>query len=116
MSYRTSEHVVFIPNGDSRRDTAQLLIGVADEYGIDPSAVFAEREGFSITEELQDALTKAYDEYDEADDEELEEESESDQTDGTEEGTVEEDETKPEAEPDTKTSGNRAAKKSTDKE
>lgn len=52
----TDTHPHFVPNGDSQRDTAILLVGTADEFGIDQRAIKSSREGFYITTELADVL------------------------------------------------------------
>lgn len=86
-----NESTVFVPNGDSRTDTAVLLVGTAEEHGVDQRSIKATVGGFWVTEELADLV------YAEVD---------------------EEPEPEPEPEPvktPTKTSGNRAAKSSTDK-
>lgn len=78
----TNRHglTAFVPDGDSRRDTAIILIGAAREHNLDDArAVQAAPGGFYISDELADLL------YDE-----------------------QEPEAKPE--PKKKTSGNRAAK------
>jgi hypothetical protein len=78
----------FVPDGESRRDTAIILIGSAREYGLDDAkAVQAARGGFYISDELADLLNA-------------------------------EQEAEPEAkpEPKKKTSGNRAAKNTDSKE
>lgn len=81
----------FVPNGDSRRETAILLVGTADEYGIDQRSIRSVSGGFYISEELADVLY-------------AEDDGQQDEAPA------------PEAEP-TKTSGNRAAKnRVTDKE
>lgn len=46
----------FVPNGESRRETAILLVGTADEYGIGQESIRATSAGFYITEELADLL------------------------------------------------------------
>lgn len=43
---------VFVPNGDNRKETAVLLVGTADEYGIDQGSIRMVSGGFYITEEL----------------------------------------------------------------
>ncbi len=47
-----ASHPYFIPNGDSREDTAVLLVGTADEAGIDQRAIQAVPGGFNITPEV----------------------------------------------------------------
>lgn len=80
---------VFVPNGDSRRDTAIVLVGTAEEYGIDQRSIKTAPGGFHITSELADLVYgEVYDEP----------------------------EAEPESVPERpakKTSGNRAAKNST---
>lgn len=91
MSYRTDKHVVFVKNGAggySRQELAQVLLGAADEFGLDPSSVFAERDGFSVTEDLYDAIENdgglnGIDDF-EADDEA------DDEAEGSEQGTEQE--------------------------
>lgn len=48
----------FVPNGDNRRNTLILLLGTAEEFGIDAHAVKSDskRTGFYITQELADVL------------------------------------------------------------
>lgn len=46
----------FVPNGESRRETAILLVGTADEFGISQDSIRATASGFFITEELADVL------------------------------------------------------------
>lgn len=77
-------HDVFVPNGDSRRETAVLLVGTAEEYGISQRSIKTAPGGFFITEELADIV---YDDVDK--------------------------DVAPEPEPTKKASGNRAAKNST---
>lgn len=50
------EHVVFVPNGDSRQETATLLVGTAEEYNIDQRSIKVANSGFLITEELADII------------------------------------------------------------
>jgi hypothetical protein len=50
------DHTVFVPSGDSRRDTAVLLVGTAREYDIDQHSIKMVQGGFRITEELADVL------------------------------------------------------------
>jgi hypothetical protein len=77
----------------SRKDTAILLVGTAREFGISQRSIKSARTGFYITEELAALL------YDE---------SAEDEVSGNE--------PEPEPEPETtKTSGNRAAKKNSQK-
>jgi len=47
---------IFVPDGDSRQDTAVLLVGTADEYGIDQRAIRAASGGFYVTDEVYDAV------------------------------------------------------------
>jgi hypothetical protein len=50
------KHTAFVPNGDSRKDTAILLVGTALEHGIDQHSIRTVSGGFRITEELADVL------------------------------------------------------------
>lgn len=50
------DHSVFVPNGDSRRDTATLLVGTAEEFGISQKSIRSTSKGFFITEELADKV------------------------------------------------------------
>lgn len=43
---------VFVPDGDSRKDTAIVLVGTADEHGIDQRLIRAVQGGFYIPAEL----------------------------------------------------------------
>lgn len=45
----------FIPNGDNREETAVLLVGTAQEFGLG-DAVFAVPDGFYVTTELADLI------------------------------------------------------------
>lgn len=83
----------FVPNGDSRQDTAVLLVGTAREYGISQRSVKAVQGGFNISEELANIV---FDDEDLADDEPADDEPKSGKS--------------------TKTSGNRAAKNKNSKE
>lgn len=58
----------FVPNGESRRDTLTLLLGTAQEYGIDAHAVKSDpgRTGFYVTQELADLLYEEPDGDDES--------------------------------------------------
>lgn len=78
---------VFVPNGDSRRETAIILVGTADEYNVDQRSIMATKGGFYITSELADFV------YDEPEPEPVKKA-----------GTTK------------KTSGNRAAKKNSEEE
>lgn len=53
-----SEHTHFVPNGDSRKNTAILLVGTADEYGIGQESIRAVGAGFYITEELASIISE----------------------------------------------------------
>ena len=46
----------FVPNGDSREETAVLLLGTAEEFGIDPRLVKATSGGFYIPSDLADIV------------------------------------------------------------
>ena len=46
----------FVPNGDSRQETAILLVGTASEYGIDQREIRATSGGFYISDRLADLL------------------------------------------------------------
>jgi len=99
----------FDPNGDSRRETATLLIGAARDADLDDARhVRATQGGFYISDELADLL------YDEQDSEQAEE------TVQAEPEVSGNPDPEPEPEPKTtrkrsskKASGNRAAKNST---
>lgn len=54
MTYKPSD--IFVPNGDSRRDTAILLVGTARDAGLSDRHVHASNGGFYISEELADLL------------------------------------------------------------
>lgn len=47
-----SHHPVFVENGESRTETAVVLVGTASEYGLDRRSIQATDDGFFITEEL----------------------------------------------------------------
>lgn len=103
-------HPFFVPNGDSRTETAVLLVGTAREYGIDQRGIAAVRGGFRISQALADVL------YDE-DQQEPDQAAEAQETE-PEVAPEPEETVKPPAKRTTKkASGNRAAKTgSTDKE
>lgn len=46
----------FVPNGDSREETAVLLVGTAREYGINVREIKVRSGGFEIPDELADVL------------------------------------------------------------
>jgi hypothetical protein len=117
---------VFVPNGDSRKDTAIILVGTAREYGIDQRSIKTVAGGFHITSELADLV---YDEangayhtseladlgYDAPETEQIEAEQieavpEAEQIEPVPEAE------QPKKQPTKKTSGNRAAKNVTEKE
>jgi hypothetical protein len=52
----TTTHPFFIEDGESRQETAILLVGTAEEAGIDQRDVRATRGGFRITQAVADAL------------------------------------------------------------
>jgi hypothetical protein len=47
---------VYVPNGESRQETAVLLVGTAEEHGIDQREIRASNGGFFISEALADLL------------------------------------------------------------
>ena len=49
-------HPFFVPDGDSRQQTAVLLVGTAREFGIPQREVAAVRGGFRISAALADVL------------------------------------------------------------
>lgn len=51
-----TSHPYFIANGDSRKDTATLLTGTAEEAGIDQHDIQATPSGFNITEAVYQAV------------------------------------------------------------
>lgn len=53
-----NEDVYFVPNGDSRKETAILLVGTAEEFGLPQSDIRAVRGGFHITKALADKITE----------------------------------------------------------
>lgn len=65
---RPSKSDPFVPNGENRRDTLTLLLGTAEEFGIDAHAVKSDSKhtGFYITQALADVL------YEDGDAEEVE--------------------------------------------
>lgn len=50
------KYTAFVPNGESRHETAVLLVGTADEFGIDQRSILPAAGGFHITEEMAEAL------------------------------------------------------------
>lgn len=53
---------VFVPNGESRRDTAILVLAAADESGVDRRSIRSLRDGFAIPEALESVLYPERDE------------------------------------------------------
>ena len=51
-----STHAAFVPDGDSRTETARLLVTTARDNEIDQASIQATQGGFNITEELADLL------------------------------------------------------------
>lgn len=49
-------HPYFVPDGESRQETAVLLVGTAAEYGIPKREVAAVQGGFRISEQVNTAL------------------------------------------------------------
>lgn len=49
-------HPYFVPDGDSRTDTATLLVGTASEFGVSQRGIAAVRGGFRISQEVYDAV------------------------------------------------------------
>lgn len=47
---------VFVPNGDSRQDTAILLVGTAKEFGVPSREIAATQGGFRISQRLSDII------------------------------------------------------------
>lgn len=60
----SATHPHFVPNGESRRDTAVLLVGTAREFGIDQRSIRSSYGGFWITDEVKEALTGVFDKED----------------------------------------------------
>lgn len=50
------ERTVFVPSGDSQRDTAVLLVGTAKEHGVDQRSILSTVGGFWITQNLSDLV------------------------------------------------------------
>lgn len=51
-----SDSNIFVPNGTSRRETAILLVGTADEHNIDQRTIKATSGGFFITRDLAELV------------------------------------------------------------
>lgn len=49
-------HPYFVANGDSRQETAVLLVGTAREFGIDQRDIAAVPGGFRISEKMANVL------------------------------------------------------------
>lgn len=49
-------YTVFVPDGASRRETAILLVGTAEEFDLDQRSIKAALGGFYISDELADLL------------------------------------------------------------
>lgn len=86
-------HPFFIEDNGDRQGTAILLVGTADEFGVDQRSIRAVRGGFRITQELADILASEADE---------DEDEKSEEPEGSQETTP--------AKKNKKTSGDRAAK------
>jgi hypothetical protein len=56
MLIDTTTHPYFVPDGESRKDAAILLVGTADEAGLDPNSVVAVPGGFRVSQEVSDLL------------------------------------------------------------
>lgn len=56
---RPKDSRVFVPNGESRRETAVLLVGTAGEIGMDTRLIRAVSGGFFIPDDLADVLYDA---------------------------------------------------------
>lgn len=46
----------FVPNGESRKDTAILLVGLVREKGLSPRSIRVTPSGFFVSDELADIL------------------------------------------------------------
>lgn len=92
------EHSVFVPNDGDRKETATLLVGTAEEYGISQQSIRTTPSGFFITEELAAIV------YDEN-------QSDGDNSDGEPTDPPPAEDAK-----GNKTSGNRAGKKNSEEE
>jgi len=55
----STTHPYFVANGENRRETAQVLVGTAEEYGVDQDDIFATQDGFRISQAMSDAMAKA---------------------------------------------------------
>lgn len=67
MPDERANYTAFVPQGENRRETARLLVDLANEHGIDQSSIRSTNRGFDITDELADLL---YDESEIEDDDE----------------------------------------------
>lgn len=56
MTFEKSNLPAFVPNGDSVRDTAILLVNLADKHGIPQTHIQVANDGFYISEELADLI------------------------------------------------------------
>lgn len=112
MDSTTHPYLVPFDTAGSRKETAVLLVGTADEFKIDQRSIRMVRNGFRITQDLYDVL---YDDADNAAEAEAAESEDKTEDAGDTEVKTEEPETKAKT-TKKKTSGNRAAKTATDKE
>lgn len=62
MTFEKSNLPAFVPNGDSVRDTAILLVNLADKHGIPQTHIQVANDGFYISEELADLIGEDDDE------------------------------------------------------
>lgn len=51
-----SDLTAFVPDGDSRVETAKILVDAATKNGIDQRSIQAAQGGFRVTDELADVL------------------------------------------------------------
>lgn len=54
----------FVPNGASRQETAILLVGTAEEFGVSQQDIRVVQGGFMISDALNDILTSELEDED----------------------------------------------------
>lgn len=113
MPNTRANFTAFVPQGDSRQETAQMLVQTAREHGIDQRSIRLAKGGFDITDELAEALGE--DVEDDEDDETTEPAPDPNEIPKSVPATQTDPQSR-EGKGDKKTSGNRAEKTKNSKE
>lgn len=56
MINERADYSAFVPAGDNRRETARILVELADKHGISQEAIQSTNRGFNVTDEIADLL------------------------------------------------------------